>query len=193
MTAKPLYCPQCGAPDLEYKIPDGDTRRRNLCGRCGYIIYRNPLMVAGAILEWEGKILLCKRAIKPRFGLWTLPAGFMENHETVEECARRECMEEANAEIEDIALFSFYSLPHVSQIYTMYSGVLTGGHAAPGPESSEVVLVTPDDIPWDEIAFNIIRKNLELYLEHGPAKDGRVHTGATAPRPGAGPQAEASA
>ena len=193
MTAKPLYCPQCGASGLEYRIPDGDTKRRNMCNRCGYIIYQNPLMVAGAILEWEGKILLCKRAIKPRIGLWTLPAGFMENHETVEECARRECMEEANAEIENIALFSFYSLPHVSQIYTMYSGVLADGRATPGPESSEVELVAPDDIPWDEIAFNIIRKNLKLYLEHGPASDARVHTGSVAPHPGAGPQAENSA
>ena len=192
MYANPLYCPQCGAGSLEYRIPPGDTKRRNVCGRCGYIIYQNPLMVAGAILEWEGKILLCKRAIKPKFGLWTLPAGFMENHETVEECARRECMEEANAAIEDIQLFSMYSLPHISQIYAMYYGTLAGGKTEPGPESSQTELIAPEDIPWDAIAFDVIRANLELYLEHGPG-NGRVHTGTIAPHPGAGAQAENSA
>ncbi len=189
MHAEPVYCPQCGASSLEYRIPEGDTKRRNVCARCGYIIYQNPLMVAGAVLEWEGKILLCKRAIKPRFGLWTLPAGFMENHETLEECARRESMEEATAEIENIALFSLYSLPHISQIYAIYSGVLAGGKSEPGEESSATDLFTPEEIPWDDIAFDIIRENLRLYLEHGPG-NGHVHTGTVMPHPGAGAQAE---
>ena len=192
MYAKPLYCPQCGSGSLEYRIPPGDTKRRHVCGRCGYIIYQNPLMVAGAILKWERKILLCKRAIKPKLGLWTLPAGFMENHETVEECARRECMEEANAAIEDIQLFSLYSLPHISQIYAMYCGTLVNGKAEPGPESSKTELIAPEDIPWDAIAFDVIRTNLELYLEQGPG-NGLVHTGTIAPHPGAGAQAENSA
>ena len=189
MQAKPIYCPQCGSNALEFRIPNGDTKRRNLCMRCGYIIYQNPLTVAGSVLEWEGKILLCKRAIKPRLGLWTLPAGFMEKHETVEECARRESFEEATAEIENIALFSLYSLPHISQIYVIYSGILKGGRAEPGEESSQVKLFAPDEIPWSEIAFDIIEENLKLYLEHGPG-NGHVHTGTVMPRPGSGAQAE---
>ena len=191
MKAKPLYCPQCGSGSLEYRTPEGDTKRRNLCGRCGYIMYQNPLMVVGAILEWEGKILLCERAIKPKLGLWTLPAGFMEDHETIEECARRECMEEANAAIENIRLFSLYSLPHISQIYAMYSGVLADGKATPGLESSSTRLIAPEDIPWDNIAFDIIRANLELYLRHGPGNNS-IHTGTIAPHPGDGAQAEYS-
>ncbi len=192
MRIDPSYCPQCGSGELLYRIPEGDTKPRHVCQRCGYIIYSNPLTVAGAILEWEGKILLCKRAIKPRYGLWTLPAGFMENHETLEECARRECMEEANAEIQDIQLFSVYSLPHVSQIYAIYSGILLNGQASPGPESSDTQLVQPEEIPWDQIAFDVIRINLELYLEHGLG-NGHVHTGTVAPFAGANAQAEPGA
>ncbi len=189
MHAKPLYCPQCGSNSLEYRIPDGDSKRRYVCERCGYIIYQNPLTVAGAILEWEGKILLCKRAIKPRFGLWTLPAGFMETHETVEECARRESLEEATAEIDNMALFSLYSLPHISQIYVIYSGTLREGRTEPGEESSQCKLFAPDEIPWSEIAFDIIEENLKLYFEHGSG-NGRVHTGSVMPHPGSGAQAE---
>ena len=150
MYAKPLYCPQCGAGSLEYRIPPGDTKRRNLCGRCGYIIYQNPLMVAGAILEWEGKILLCRRAIKPKFGLWTLPAGFMENHETVEECARRECMEEANAAIEDIQLFSLslngpaYETPESTVAF--FESLGRAVSTLPGVESTALVFESANAI-----------------------------------------------
>ncbi len=192
MHAKPSFCPQCGYANLAYRIPDGDTKRRHVCDRCGHIIYQNPLTVAGAVLEWEGRILLCKRAIKPKLGLWTLPAGFMENHETLAECARRECMEEANAQIENLKLFSLYSLPHVSQIYAMYSGILAGGEASPGPESSSTRLTAPDDIPWDELAFDVIRINLELYLEFGPG-NGTVHTGVVMPSHGSEAQTEPGA
>ena len=191
MHAKPLYCPQCGAGSLEYRVPEGDAKRRHCCARCGYIIYQNPLVVAGAILEWRGGLLLCRRSIKPRLGRWTLPAGFMENHETVEDCARRECLEEANARIEGLRLFSLHSLPHVSQVYVMYAGTLAGGAAAAGAESSSVQLFAPEDLPWDELAFDVIRANLQLYLEHGP-DGGAVHTGSVLPHPGMGAQAENS-
>ena len=191
MHAKPLYCSQCGAGSLEYRAPEGDAKRRHCCARCGYIIYQNPLVVAGAILEWQGGLLLCRRSIKPRLGKWTLPAGFMENHETVEDCARRESLEEANARIENLRLFSLHSLPHVSQVYVMYSGTLAGGAAAAGAESSSVQLFAPEDLPWDELAFDVIRANLKLYLEHGP-NGGAVHTGSVLPHPGMGAQAENS-
>ena len=181
MRPDPRYCPQCGAGDLLHRVPDGDTRLRYCCPKCGHIIYQNPLVVAGAILEWQGKWLLCRRAIEPRSGKWTYPAGFMENRETVEECARRECAEEATAEAGALRLFSVHSLPHVSQVYVTYVGALSGGCAEAGMETAEVRLVAPQDIPWDEIAFEVIRANLELYLEHGP-DSGTVHTGSVRPR-----------
>ena len=181
MPLDPRYCPQCGAGDLLLTIPDGDTRLRYCCTRCAHVIYQNPLVVGGAILEWEGRILFCQRAIEPRKGKWTLPAGFMENRETVEECVRRECAEEATAEIDDMRLFSVYSLPHVSQVYVMYSGTLAGGRAAAGEESSCVELMTPQEIPWDEIAFEVIHANLELYLAQG-SEPAPVHTGTVYPK-----------
>ena len=149
-------------------------------------------MVAGAILVWEGDILLCKRAIEPRHGRWTLPAGFMENHESLQDCAQRECREEAHAKCTDMKLFSLHSLPHISQMYAIFHGTLEGGWAAPGEESLETALVPPKDIPWDDLAFDIIRTNLELFLEHGSG-NGQVHTGVVSPHPGIGPQGEPSA
>ena len=181
MRPDPRHCPQCGAGGLQHRVPDGDTRPRHCCGQCGHIVYQNPLVVAGAILEWRGKWLLCRRAIEPRLGMWTYPAGFMENRETVEECARRECAEEAVAAASGLRLFSVYSLPHVSQVYVTYAGTLSDGRAEAGQETSEVRLLAPAEIPWDDLAFDVIRINLELYRAHGP-DSGAVHTGSVQPR-----------
>ena len=125
---------------------------------CGHIHYQNPKIVSGCILEWENKILLCKRATEPRSGFWTLPAGFLENNETVSEGALRETCEEANAESDNIKLFFMCDLKHISQIYMMYLGKLSHGKYSAGPESEEVKLFSESEIPWNDIAFSVIEK-----------------------------------
>lgn len=157
------YCNECGAK-VGQRIPEGDNRLRYVCNRCETIHYQNPKIVAGCIPEWEQKILLCRRAIEPRHGLWTLPAGFMENGETTIEAAERETYEEALAKLTDVQLYAMYNLPHISQVYIMYRGRLVDGLAAPGSESLEVQLFTENEIPWDELAFPVIKKTLEAYF-----------------------------
>ena len=158
------FCSHCGS-DIIIKIPEGDNMKRAVCNNCGAIFYENPKVVAGCILEWEGKILLCKRANEPRFGYWTLPAGFLENKETVEEGALRESWEEARARSEDIKLFMMCNLPHISQIYMIYHGFLIDGKYDVGPESSEVRLFSEEEIPWADIAFTVIEKTIKLYYQ----------------------------
>ncbi len=158
------YCSACGEK-LVRRVPEGDNRERALCEHCGTIHYVNPNNVCGAILTWQGRILLCKRAIEPRYGLWTLPAGFMENGETVAEAAARESMEEANARADSLRLFGVFSLPHISQVYIMFRGELATPEVSPGIESLETELVDPADIPWDQLAFPVVRKSLQLFLE----------------------------
>ena len=131
------FCSQCGSDKIEHKVPDGDNRLRYCCLDCGAIFYENPKIVTGCIAQWEGKILLCKRAIEPRLGTWTLPAGFMENHETIQEAALRETFEEATAKVEHMNLYAIYNLPHISQVYMMFMGDLHAGAASPGTESQE--------------------------------------------------------
>ena len=158
------YCTQCGAR-VELKIPDGDNLPRHICISCEYIHYSNPKIVAGCIIEWENKILLCKRAIEPRYGLWTLPAGFMENNETVEQAALRESLEEANANIETIGLYCLFNIPYISQVYIMYRAKLLDMNFHPGAESLEVELFEESQIPWDEIAFPVITETLKRYYD----------------------------
>ncbi len=134
-------------------VPDGDTVHRDVCDTCGFIRYENPKVVAGAVVSYEGKILLCRRAIPPRHGFWTLPAGYMELNETVEEAAKREALEEACARIDIDALLAVYSIPRISQIQVMYRAALIDPAIEAGIESLEVDLFEWDDIPWDEIAF----------------------------------------
>jgi ADP-ribose pyrophosphatase YjhB (NUDIX family) len=159
-----LFCNACGAP-AEYRIPEGDSLPRAVCTRCGHIQYENPKMVVGCLPVWGDRILICKRAIEPRLGLWTLPAGFMENHETTQEGAAREALEEANARVEIGELYTLYSLPHISQVYMMFLARLVDPDVSPGIESLEVKLVTEDEIPWDQLAFTMVRLTLQHYLE----------------------------
>ena len=167
MEKKPYkFCAHCGAPVI-HKIPDGDNRKRYVCTHCDAIFYENPKIVAGCLLSWEGKVLMCKRATNPRKGFWTLPAGFLENHETVEEGARRETVEEAHAQASTLRLFMMCNLPHISQLYMIYEGKLIDGQYKPGPESEEVSLFLPEQIPWDNIAFTVIEDTLKRYLQ-GP-------------------------
>jgi ADP-ribose pyrophosphatase YjhB (NUDIX family) len=158
------FCSNCGK-DLVVKMPPGDHLPRHVCEACGTIHYQNPRVVTGCVAEWQGRILICKRAIEPRLGLWTLPAGFMENGETTEAAAARETQEEALAEAVDLVPFALVNVPHVSQVHLMFRAVLKDGRHAPGPESLETVLAEEKDIPWGEIAFPSVRFTLEKYLE----------------------------
>tara|TARA_B110000261_G_scaffold91060_1_gene103675 strand:+ start:581 stop:1153 length:573 start_codon:yes stop_codon:yes gene_type:complete len=169
-------CSQCGSDKINFTVPQGDNRERYVCQSCGFIHYQNPNIVAGSILEWDNKVLLCKRAIEPRINCWTLPAGFLENEESLEAGAARECEEEAHALSDDMRIFSIYSLVHISQIYVMYYGTLKDGKHSPGLEESfDTKLYSKEDIPWDELAFPVITENLKLFYENG--KPDRPHTG----------------
>jgi ADP-ribose pyrophosphatase YjhB (NUDIX family) len=157
------YCSSCGAV-LQKKIPPGDNRPRFICGSCNTIYYQNPKIVTGCLAEWENKVLMCRRAIIPRRGLWTLPAGFMENDETVVEAAIRETYEEANASVEIIDLFTIFNLPHVNQVYMIFRARLRDLNYRPGEESLEVDLFDEAQIPWDRLAFATIHHTLRFYF-----------------------------
>ncbi|MCY4211398.1 MAG: NUDIX hydrolase [Gammaproteobacteria bacterium] len=171
------YCSSCGAR-VALQIPPGDNRPRHVCVACGMVHYQNPKIVAGCIPVWEDKVLLCKRAIEPRHGYWTLPAGFMELDETCQEAALRETLEEANARVEIINLFAMFSLPHVSQVYLMFNANLMDLDFAAGDESLEVALFTRDEIPWEELAFTTIRYSLKFFFADRDDNQQRLHTGA---------------
>ena len=157
------YCHQCGAP-VELRIPPGDSLPRHVCPRCEAIHYQNPKLVVGCVAEWQGKILLCRRAIEPRHGYWTLPAGFMENGESTVEAAQRETFEEACAQVKIDALFSLINIPHIDQVHLFYRGRMLDGDYAPGVESLETALFAEADIPWQEIAFRSVTHCLKSYL-----------------------------
>lgn len=158
------FCSECGSK-VVLRIPEGDTLPRYICTNCHTIHYQNPKVIVGCIPEWENKILLCKRAIEPHRGKWTLPAGFMENNETLIQGAARETFEEANARVEIHKLYAIYSLPHISQVYLLFQARLLDLDFSPGTESLEVKLFKEQEIPWDEIAFRVIREPLKRYLE----------------------------
>lgn len=145
------------------KIPDGDDRERLVCGDCGFIDYRNPRIIVGAVCTWDDKILLCRRAIEPRKGFWTLPAGYMEEGESVEEGAARETMEEAGASIDIDSLLAVYSLPHLSHVQMFCRGKMTSPAFDAGAESLEVRLFEWKDIPWSDLAFQTVHKALSAY------------------------------
>jgi len=157
------FCSACGAT-VELRIPEDDNRPRHICTACGIVHYQNPRMVIGSIPEWEDKILLCRRAIEPRHGLWTLPGGFMENGESTAQAAIRETLEEANARIAIGDLYSMYSLPYIDQVHILFRARLLDLDFSPGAESLEVKLFSETEIPWDEIAFRPIRLSLEHYF-----------------------------
>jgi ADP-ribose pyrophosphatase YjhB (NUDIX family) len=158
------FCSNCGSV-LVVNIPPGDHLPRFVCEACGTVHYQNPRIVTGCVAEWQGRVLLCKRAIDPRKGFWTLPAGFMENGETTDQAAARETAEEALAEAVDLTPFALVNVPHVDQVHLMFRARLKDGRHAPGPESLETALVGDQAIPWDSIAFPSVRFTLERYLE----------------------------
>ncbi|NJC28301.1 NUDIX hydrolase [Neolewinella antarctica] len=147
------FCPHCGSAEISKLIPAGDNRPRLVCGACTTIHYRNPKIVAGCLPVWEDKVLLCRRAIEPCYGLWNVPSGYLENGEGVEAGAIREVWEEAAAKVELTYLISLYNLEKINQIYLQFVGELVEGKFAVGEESLECQLFTEADIPWDEMAF----------------------------------------
>ena len=158
------FCSACGADRIEFRIPDGDNLPRFVCAACGAIHYQNPKVVVGCLPEWDEQVLLCRRAIEPRHGLWTLPAGFLENGETVAAGAIRETEEEAGARVAIGELYTMISLPHISQIYMMFRAQLLDLDFGPGPESLEVRLFREDEIPWEDMAFRTIGRTLRNYF-----------------------------
>lgn len=159
------FCVECGSP-LEKKIPPGDNRERGVCTNpdCGYIYYVNPKNIVATLPYYQDKVLLCKRAIEPRYGKWTLPAGFMECAETTEEGALRETFEEAGANVEIKQLYRIYDLPYISQVYIFYLAELPEPVYAAGEESLEVELFSEDEIPWDELAFTVVAEALREFF-----------------------------
>jgi ADP-ribose pyrophosphatase YjhB (NUDIX family) len=158
------FCSHCGQP-VALTVPEGDHLPRHVCTGCGRIHYNNPKIVAGCVPEHEGRILLCRRAIEPRLGYWTIPAGFMEVGETTQEAARRESVEEAMAEVEVGSLLAVVHVLHADQVHVMFRARLPEPRFAAGPESLEVMLVEAADIPWQDIAFRSVEFALRRYLD----------------------------
>ncbi len=158
------YCSTCRGP-LALTIPVGDDRPRHVCSECGEIHYINPKLIAGCLPIWSGSILMCRRAIQPRKGYWTIPAGFMEMKETVCEAAMREAREEAGIEVELQAPYTMLSLPDYSQVHVYYLARMKTGDYCAGEESLEVRLFQQSEIPWDDIAFETVRQTLMYYFE----------------------------
>jgi ADP-ribose pyrophosphatase YjhB (NUDIX family) len=158
------YCANCGAQVVR-RVPPGDTLERWVCEHCGEIHYQNPKLVIGTVPEREGKVLLCRRAIEPRYGYWTLPAGFMENDETTAQAALRETLEEAGAAVELQEPFTLISVPRVNQVHLFYRARLRTMEFKPGEETLEVALVEEAGIPWQDIAFRTVAYTLKRWFE----------------------------
>ncbi len=159
------FCNLCGH-GVDLRIPPDDHLERHVCGHCGNIQYLNPKAIVGIVPESEdGRILMCRRNIEPRLGLWTFPAGFMELGETSGQGAAREALEESQATVEPLELIAVINVPYVSQVYLIHRGRLVGNHFGPTAESSEVRLMREDEIPWDDIAFPTIWHSLKFFFE----------------------------
>lgn len=177
------YCSNCGAR-VELRVPEGDSLLRHVCLACGVIHYQNPKIVVGCIPEWEDSILLCRRAIEPRQGLWTVPSGFMENAETLGQGAERETLEEANARVRMGNLYAIYDLPHINQVHVLFRAQLLDLDFKPGIESLDVRLFSEEEIPWDKLAFRVIREPLKRYFEERRQGKLGFHMGTIEPKSG---------
>lgn len=166
------FCSTCG-DRVTLSIPQGDNRKRHICvnQQCETIHYQNPRIITGCLPIFEEKILLCKRAIEPQYGKWTLPAGFMENGESTEDGAIRESMEEANASLTVDSLYAIYNLPYINQVYFFYKATLNNMNFSAGEESLDVQLFEEEDVPWQDLAFSVIGETLKYYFD-----DRKTHT-----------------
>ena len=176
------FCSHCGQP-VTMRVPEGDHRPRHVCTGCGAVHYQNPKIVAGCVPEHEGRILLCRRAIEPRRGYWTIPAGFMENGETTQDAARRESMEEAQADVEIGSLLAVVHVLHADQVHVMFRARLPRPEYGVSPESLEVMLCDAQRIPWTDLAFRSVDFALRRYLEDRQAGLERHHFTAIDLRP----------
>lgn len=158
------FCSNCGNR-VALRVPPGDHLPRFVCDSCGTVHYQNPRVVVGCVPEYEGRILICTRAIEPRLGYWTIPAGFMENGESLEQGAARECQEEALADVQIGSLLALVSIMGANQVHVFFRAKLRSPSFGPGPESLDVKLVTPGDIPWGDIAFPSTTFALQKFLE----------------------------
>lgn len=170
------HCRVCGQRTA-YRVPDGDNRERAVCSACGEVHYENPLNVVGTLPVWGAQVLLCRRNIEPRFGLWTLPAGFMELGETAAQGALRETDEEAGAHIELQQLFTLLNVVRVGQVHFFYLARMLDMHLAPGPETIEARLFDEADVPWEELAFRTVRTTLEHFFADRRRGRFELHTG----------------
>jgi ADP-ribose pyrophosphatase YjhB (NUDIX family) len=185
------FCSDCGQP-VELRIPAGDHLPRHVCAACGAIHYRNPKVIVGCVPEWDDRILMCRRAIEPRLGMWTFPAGFLELGETSAQGAAREALEEAQVQVEVGELFVVINVPYVSQVYMIHRARMKTMAFGPTLESSEVVLMREPEIPWDRIAFPTIWHSLKYFFADRAGGTGGVHTLDLATRPKRPEQAEVS-
>ncbi|MDR2173779.1 MAG: NUDIX hydrolase [Burkholderiales bacterium] len=158
------FCSHCGAAALEFRIPEGDSKLRHVCRQCGRIHYLNPKSVVGTVPRWKDQVLLCRRAIEPRYGLWTLPAGFLEMGESIDEGARRETLEEAGATVILDRLYTVMTVPRVGQLHLMFLADLPCPEFCAGEESLETRLFDESDIPWEAIAFRTISRTLRCFF-----------------------------
>jgi ADP-ribose pyrophosphatase YjhB (NUDIX family) len=164
--AKPDPSPPAKRPaSFVRAVPEGDSHARLVCADCGFINYENPKVVVGAVCSWGERILMCRRAIEPRKGYWTLPAGYMELNETTADGARREAWEEARARIELDGVLAVYSIPRLSQVQVIYRARLASAEIEPGPESAEVALFLWEEIPWPDLAFPSVRWALDHFRQ----------------------------
>jgi ADP-ribose pyrophosphatase YjhB (NUDIX family) len=170
------FCRACGTA-VSYRIPPDDNRERAVCPNCGTIHYENPLNVVGTVPVWDDRVLLCKRAIEPRYGLWTLPAGFLELGETTEQGALRETDEEAGARITLGALFTVLNVVRVGQVHLFYLATMTSPALNPGTETLEARLFAQDEVPWDQIAFRTVRETLQHFFADRARGKFEVHCG----------------
>ena len=169
------FCSNCGSGQLQTIIPPGDDHPRIVCTDCGMIHYQNPIVVVGCIPTFEDQILLCKRAIEPRYGKWTIPCGFMENGESVEHGAQRETWEEARAKVDLENIQLVYTVIHVNQVYVVFRSRLNPVEFAAGPESLEVKLFKHFEIPWNEIAFSSVECALKTYIDDYSKGQNKTH------------------
>lgn len=158
-----VYCPMCGAR-LQVICPDGDQRCRDVCLQCGYVHYANPLLVVGTVPIWQGRVLLCRRAIEPRKGYWTLPGGFMELNESTAQGAFRETQEETGAHIQMESLFTMVDVPQAGQVHLFYLASLKDLDWSPGEETLEQRLFKPEDIPWNDLSFTTVKSTLAHWV-----------------------------
>lgn len=170
------FCNVCASP-VDFHVPPGDHLPRHVCAACGHIQYFNPRVIVGCVPEWEdGRVLMCRRNIEPRFGLWTFPAGFMELDETSGQGAARETREEAQADVEIGGLLAVINVPYVSQVYVVHRGRMRTPNHGPTPESSETRLMREDEIPWDQIAFPTVLHSLRFFFADRAAGRSDIHT-----------------